>query len=242
MFVDYKPLEFSVDTFFAIGSPVSLFLMLRGSRISEELPLCHRFYNVNHPFDPVGFRIEPLIHEHLAKRKPAYVPYHRGGKRLHIEFQVKPYVGSYLHRNNMETYSDKQESVEGLSNQLATKSREIQANVSTHVESVRHQLFSAVSFLFRKPEQPAAGGKPEQSIELTEDKKLSPDVLAFAAAPGNAGLKSLEEATKGVSVESSKEIETILEALTGRPNGQVISVFYLLSVRIVKYNKHRFFS
>ena len=92
VFVDYKPLEFSVDTFFAIGSPVSLFLMLRGSQISEELPLCHRFYNVNHPFDPVGFRIEPLIHNHLAKRKPAYVPYHRGGKRLHIEFQVKSLI------------------------------------------------------------------------------------------------------------------------------------------------------
>lgn len=117
----------------------------------------------------------------------------------------------------------KQESVEGFSNQLATKSREIQANVSTHVESVRHQLFSAVSFFFRKPEQPATGGKPEQSSDLVENKKLSPDVLAFAAASGNAGLKTLEEATKGVSVESSKEIETVLEALTGRPNGQVIS-------------------
>jgi hypothetical protein len=85
-----------------IGSPVGLFCALRGvnpqsgrplgSPAASELypgsapgglPVCRRFYNVFHPFDPVAYRMEPLI-VGSEVRRPQLVPYHRGGRRLHV--------------------------------------------------------------------------------------------------------------------------------------------------------------
>ncbi|KVH93848.1 hypothetical protein Ccrd_004104 [Cynara cardunculus var. scolymus] len=69
-----------VDTFFAVGSPLGVFLALRNVRmgigkgkdywddenINEEMPSCRQMFNIFHPFDPVAYR---------------------GGKRLHIGLQ-----------------------------------------------------------------------------------------------------------------------------------------------------------
>lgn len=33
-------------------------------------------------------RVEPLICKDHMKKRPVIIPYHRGGKRLHIGFQV----------------------------------------------------------------------------------------------------------------------------------------------------------
>ncbi|KAF3790188.1 Phospholipase [Nymphaea thermarum] len=90
-----------VDTFFAVGSPLGVFLALRnirigigegknywqGEGISEEMPACRRMFNIFHPFDPVAYRIEPLICKEYINKRPVIVPYHKGGKRLHIGFQ-----------------------------------------------------------------------------------------------------------------------------------------------------------
>jgi hypothetical protein len=62
-------LLFKVDTMFAIGSPVSLFLSLRGASAHLNHPLHGkhifpkgvRLYNVYHALDPVAYRLEPLI-------------------------------------------------------------------------------------------------------------------------------------------------------------------------------------
>ncbi|KAL0458987.1 UNVERIFIED_CONTAM: Phospholipase SGR2 [Sesamum latifolium] len=59
-----------VDTFFAVGSPLGVFLSLRNIRIgigkgkeywkeeniNEEMPACRRVFNIFHPFDPVAYR------------------------------------------------------------------------------------------------------------------------------------------------------------------------------------------
>uniref|UniRef100_A0A5B6YT24 Putative phospholipase SGR2 isoform X2 n=1 Tax=Davidia involucrata TaxID=16924 RepID=A0A5B6YT24_DAVIN len=87
-----------VDTFFAVGSPLGVFLALRNIRIgigkgqeyweeeniSEEIPACRQMFNIFHPFDPVAYRIEPLICKEYISKHPVIIPYHRGGKRLHI--------------------------------------------------------------------------------------------------------------------------------------------------------------
>ncbi|XP_043719864.1 phospholipase SGR2 isoform X2 [Telopea speciosissima] len=100
-YVKYPKLEFKVDTFFAVGSPLGVFLAVRNIRIgigqgkeywqdesiSEEIPACRQMINIFHPFDPVAYRVEPLVcKENIAKR-PVIIPYHKGGKRLHIGFQ-----------------------------------------------------------------------------------------------------------------------------------------------------------
>lgn len=83
-----------------IGSPAGLFAALRGVNPTKGrplgspaagmmcpgsapggLPVCRRMYNVFHPFDPVAYRMEPLIQKDDCPR-PQLVPYHRGGRKL----------------------------------------------------------------------------------------------------------------------------------------------------------------
>ncbi|MCD7466831.1 hypothetical protein HAX54_003865 [Datura stramonium] len=99
--IRYTKLEFEVDTFFAVGSPLGVFLSLRNVRIGigkgkeyweednivEEMPACRQMFNIFHPFDPVAYRIEPLVCKEYLKKRPVIIPYHRGGKRLHVGFQ-----------------------------------------------------------------------------------------------------------------------------------------------------------
>ncbi|XP_065852193.1 phospholipase SGR2-like isoform X2 [Euphorbia lathyris] len=100
-YIKYTKLKFKVDTFFAVGSPLGVFLALRNVRIGigkgkayweedniiEEMPACQRMFNIFHPFDPVAYRVEPLVCKAFIDKRPVIIPYHKGGKRLHIGFQ-----------------------------------------------------------------------------------------------------------------------------------------------------------
>ncbi|KAG0486319.1 hypothetical protein HPP92_008414 [Vanilla planifolia] len=100
-YIRYTKLDFKVDTFFAVGSPLGVFLALRNIRIgigrgqdywqdeniSEEMPACCQMFNIFHPFDPVAYRVEPLICKDYINKRPVIIPYHRGGRRLHIGFR-----------------------------------------------------------------------------------------------------------------------------------------------------------
>ncbi|KAI3524537.1 hypothetical protein L1887_03195 [Cichorium endivia] len=99
--IKYTKLEFEVDTFYAVGSPLGVFLALRNVRIGigqgkdywnnenvhEEMPSCRQMFNIFHPFDPVAYRVEPLVCKDFVNSRPVIIPYHKGGKRLHIGFQ-----------------------------------------------------------------------------------------------------------------------------------------------------------
>ncbi|CAN8313834.1 unnamed protein product [Cochlearia groenlandica] len=99
--IKYRKLEFKVDTFFAVGSPLGVFLALRNIRLGigkgkdyweeenviEEMPACRRMFNIFHPYDPVAYRVEPLVCKEYLPKRPIIIPYHRGGKRLHIGLQ-----------------------------------------------------------------------------------------------------------------------------------------------------------
>lgn len=100
-YIKYTKLIFKVDTFFAVGSPLGVFLALRNVRIGigkgqeywdeeniiEEMPACRQMFNIFHPFDPVAYRVEPLICKEYTSKRPVIIPYHKGGKRLHIGLQ-----------------------------------------------------------------------------------------------------------------------------------------------------------
>ncbi|CAA6670443.1 unnamed protein product [Spirodela intermedia] len=113
-YIKYTKLDFKVDTFFAVGSPLGVFLALRNIRIgigrgkeywhdekiSEGMPSCEQMLNIFHPYDPVAYRFvlfsfhilvyffsSPLICKEYIDKRPVLIPYHRGGKRLHIGFQ-----------------------------------------------------------------------------------------------------------------------------------------------------------
>jgi hypothetical protein len=48
------------------------------------LPTCPGFFNIFHPYDPVAYRVEPLIDQEMAKLRPMVIPHHKGRKRMHI--------------------------------------------------------------------------------------------------------------------------------------------------------------
>ncbi|KAI4972420.1 hypothetical protein ZWY2020_003345 [Hordeum vulgare] len=55
--------------------------------VVEEMPCCRQMFNVFHPFDPVAYRVEPLVCEDYVNKRPVVIPYHRGGKRIHVGVQ-----------------------------------------------------------------------------------------------------------------------------------------------------------
>jgi hypothetical protein len=59
----------------------------QNENIVEEMPCCRQMFNIFHPFDPVAYRIEPLVCEDYISKRPVIVPYHRGGKRIHVGVQ-----------------------------------------------------------------------------------------------------------------------------------------------------------
>ncbi|XP_068807675.1 SEC23-interacting protein [Struthio camelus] len=87
--VVYSALDFEPDIFFALGSPIGVFLTVRGvEKIDENyrLPTCKGFFNIYHPLDPVAYRLEPMIIEDVDL-KPVLIPHHKGRKRLHLELK-----------------------------------------------------------------------------------------------------------------------------------------------------------
>ncbi|XP_068573990.1 phospholipase DDHD1 isoform X2 [Cebidichthys violaceus] len=74
-------LKFKVENFFCMGSPLAVFLALRGIRPGTSchqdhiLPtaICSRLFNVFHPTDPVAYRLEPLILKHYSNVAPVQI-------------------------------------------------------------------------------------------------------------------------------------------------------------------------
>ncbi|XP_051540448.1 phospholipase DDHD2-like isoform X1 [Myxocyprinus asiaticus] len=88
--IDYPQLAFHPQAFFAFGSPIGMFLTVRGlKRIDPNysFPTCKSFYNIFHPFDPVAYRIEPMILPPDVNLPPMLMPHHKGRKRMHLELK-----------------------------------------------------------------------------------------------------------------------------------------------------------
>lgn len=85
--VIYPQLVFNPMSFYALGSPIGMFVTTRGITdlgLDFELPTCEAFFNIFHPYDPVAYRIEPLINEEFASITPVLIPHHKGRKRIHL--------------------------------------------------------------------------------------------------------------------------------------------------------------
>ncbi|KAG8574270.1 hypothetical protein GDO81_009118 [Engystomops pustulosus] len=87
--INYPQLSFHPEIFFAWGSPIGMFLTVRGlKRIDPkyQFPTCKRFFNIYHPFDPVAYRIEPMVLRE-EEFEPMLIPHHKGRKRMHLELK-----------------------------------------------------------------------------------------------------------------------------------------------------------
>ncbi|RLN55067.1 hypothetical protein BBJ29_006418 [Phytophthora kernoviae] len=76
--VRFPGLDFEIDNFFGVGSPVGVMILARGDlNINDgeftpgiKIPNCRRYYNVYHPIDPIAYRIEPLIKQEMHDKEP----------------------------------------------------------------------------------------------------------------------------------------------------------------------------
>lgn len=86
-YIHYPQLNFHPRAFFALGSPIGMFVTVRGIDTLGEnfsLPTCPAFFNIFHPFDPVAYRVESLINPEASKYRPKLIPHHKGRKRMHL--------------------------------------------------------------------------------------------------------------------------------------------------------------
>nr|XP_033808833.1 phospholipase DDHD1 isoform X2 [Geotrypetes seraphini] len=96
-------LRFKVENFFCMGSPLAVFLALRGIHPGHSgsqdhiLPkvICKRFFNLFHPTDPVAYRVEPLILKHYSNIAPVQIHWYNTTnpipyKHLKISFLNQP--------------------------------------------------------------------------------------------------------------------------------------------------------
>lgn len=86
-----RDLLFEVDCLFCVGSPVGVFKLLERTNIKSRSqlpddykpnkdydfasPKCQNLYNIFHPCDPVGYRMEPLVAPRFANLKPVEIPF-----------------------------------------------------------------------------------------------------------------------------------------------------------------------
>ncbi|KAM9147624.1 phospholipase DDHD1 [Pangshura tecta] len=108
-------LKFKVENFFCMGSPLAVFLALRGIRPGNSgsqdhiLPrtICNRLLNIFHPTDPVAYRLEPLILKHYSNISPVQIHWYNTANPLPYE-HMKP---SFLNPTKEPTSVTESESI-----------------------------------------------------------------------------------------------------------------------------------
>ncbi|CAG9120009.1 unnamed protein product [Plutella xylostella] len=105
--ITYPALHFRPAALYALGSPIAMFECIRGvEHLGPEfrLPTCPRLFNIFHPYDPVAYRIEPLINPQLKEVPPSLIPHHKGRKRMHLELkETVARVGADLKQKLVES-------------------------------------------------------------------------------------------------------------------------------------------
>ena len=140
--VKYPQLMFKVSSFYALGSPIGMFMAVRGiDTLGPDfmLPTCPKFFNIFHPYDPVAYRMEALIKkEYGQKLKPVTIPHHKGRKRMHLE--LKDTVTKLMTSDFKQTVIDSVSAALGTVYNIATGAP--QKSKEEMVEQVVHDQMS----------------------------------------------------------------------------------------------------
>uniref|UniRef100_A0A8C4VJ23 DDHD domain containing 2 n=1 Tax=Gopherus evgoodei TaxID=1825980 RepID=A0A8C4VJ23_9SAUR len=153
---NYPQLIYKPDIFFAFGSPIGMFLTVRGvKRIDPNysLPTCKGFFNIFHPFDPVAYRIEPMIIPDL-EFEPMLLPHHKGRKRMHLELKEG------LTRMGMDLKNNLLGSLR-IAWQSFTRSPLLAVEAAATEKEAETSLEKQPVHSDMKPEEPAAIGKED---------------------------------------------------------------------------------
>ncbi|KAL9887001.1 phosphatidic Acid Phospholipase A1 isoform 4-T4 [Glossina fuscipes fuscipes] len=144
-FIQYVQLIFQPKKFFALGSPIGMFVTIRGIDklgLDFRLPTCTGFYNIFHPYDPVAYRIEALINPDLSGIRPVLISHHKGRKRMHLELkETMTRVSMDLKNRFFDRFRSTLESVDifGLTSKSRKEAEELmEMEVEKVIEMQRH--------------------------------------------------------------------------------------------------------
>ncbi|XP_016892900.1 SEC23-interacting protein isoform X2 [Cynoglossus semilaevis] len=165
--VVYHALDFDLENFFALGSPIGMFLTVRGLEKIEEtyhLPTCKGFFNIYHPLDPVAYRIEPMIYPDLDL-KPVLVPHHKGRKRLHLELKESlSKMGSDLKQGFISSLRSAWQTLNDFA-RAHTSSAQLQAELAIVANQIEEQE-KQVEEDHRIPESPEPQREEEPEVKM----------------------------------------------------------------------------
>ncbi|KAJ0067250.1 hypothetical protein NL108_015123 [Boleophthalmus pectinirostris] len=166
--VVYHSLDFEPVSFFALGSPIGMFLTVRGlERIEENyhLPTCKGFFNIYHPLDPVAYRIEPLIIPDL-ELKPVLIPHHKGRKRLHLELKESlTRMGSDLKQGFISSLKSAWQTLNDFA-RAHTSSAQLQAQLAIVANQIEEEEKSAQQEEKRDIETPEPQREEEPQVKI----------------------------------------------------------------------------
>lgn len=83
----YLVVFYARDVLLKLAIVTACFVATRSNEILGEdfkFPTCKGFFNIFHPYDPIAYRVEPLVIPSLSTVKPVQVPHHKGRKRMHL--------------------------------------------------------------------------------------------------------------------------------------------------------------
>ncbi|XP_019947867.2 SEC23-interacting protein isoform X1 [Paralichthys olivaceus] len=165
--VVYHGLDFEPMNFFALGSPIGMFLTVRGLEKIEEtyqLPTCKGFFNIYHPLDPVAYRIEPLILPDLDL-KPVLIPHHKGRKRLHLELKESlSRMGSDLKHGFISSLRSAWQTLNDFA-RAHTSSAQLQAELAMVANQIEEQE-KQVEEEHKIPESPEPQREEEPQVKI----------------------------------------------------------------------------
>uniref|UniRef100_A0A914V2M7 DDHD domain-containing protein n=1 Tax=Plectus sambesii TaxID=2011161 RepID=A0A914V2M7_9BILA len=99
-------LKFKVANLFCVGSPLAVFLAMRGQEAINVIPKTEdvqRIYNIFHPADPVAYRLEPLIHADYRHIRPVKI-HHFNSSKLKFPYSSLPME---MHKRSLRKISVK---------------------------------------------------------------------------------------------------------------------------------------
>ncbi|XP_042845648.1 phospholipase DDHD1 isoform X3 [Panthera tigris] len=177
-------LKFKVENFFCMGSPLAVFLALRGIRPGNTgsqdhiLPreICNRLLNIFHPTDPVAYRLEPLILKHYSNISPVQIHWYNTSNPLPYE-HMKP---SFLHPAKEPTSISENEGISTIPSPVTSPvlSRRHYGESITNIGKA--SILGAASIgkglggmLFSRFGRSSTSQPSETSKDSTEDEKKS---------------------------------------------------------------------
>lgn len=166
-------LDFDVENLFCVGSPVGVFKLLQQKNIVSRQdagknfdptdltthvssPKCKNIYNVFHPCDPVGYRLEPLVDPDFSNFRAEAVPFAMEG--FNTQVQSLTSIGD-----------DWSEKITQASSWLKAEAKKaVKSPDPAKEDALRDVLSSLTSSKSNKP----SGSKPKSRVCTIEDLRL----------------------------------------------------------------------